>query len=101
MALAVERIVVQASAHDKEAITAKARKLALPVSELMRRGAFAYEASDDSATIDALADLAAAAADRACRRIDETLAFIAESTKRIEALEAAHANTATEGAAWV
>ena len=92
MALAVERIVVQASAHDKEAITAKARKLALPVSELMRRGAFAYEAGEDSSTIDALADLACAAAERACSRIDDTLAFIAESTRRIEAMEAAHAS---------
>ncbi len=94
MALAVERIVVQASAHDKEAITAKARKLELPVSELMRRGAFAYESGEDSAALDALADVASAAAERACARIDDALAFITESNRRIAAMEAAHAATA-------
>ena len=91
MAIAVERIVVQASAHDKKAITDKARKLALPVSELMRRGAFAYEAGEPTAALETLADLAVASADRACARIDETLAFIRESTGRIDAMEAAHA----------
>ena len=42
MASAVERIVVQATTRDKKAIAAKAKKLDLPISELMRRGAFAY-----------------------------------------------------------
>ena len=42
MAGAVERIVVQVTAQDKRTIAAKAKKLALPVSELMRRAAFAY-----------------------------------------------------------
>ena len=36
MASAVERIVVQATAQDKKAIAAKAKKLDLPISELMR-----------------------------------------------------------------
>src|SRR5438445_806478 len=39
MARAVERIVVQTTALEKKAITAKARKPGLPISELMRRGA--------------------------------------------------------------
>ena len=38
MATANERIVVQVTPQDKKAITAKAKKLDLPVSELMRRG---------------------------------------------------------------
>ena len=40
MAGAVERIVVQATAQDKKAITLKAKQLDMPVSELMRRAAF-------------------------------------------------------------
>jgi hypothetical protein len=40
MAVAAVRIVVQATAQDKKAISAKAKKLDLPFSELTRRGGF-------------------------------------------------------------
>ena len=63
MAAAVERIVVQATPQDKKAITAKAKKLDLPVSELMRRGAFAYESGESNDELGALADAAKRAAD--------------------------------------
>lgn len=73
MAGAVERIVVQATAQDKKAIAAKAKQLDLPVSELMRRGAFAYESSASDAELGALADAAKHAADRAGAAIDDAL----------------------------
>ena len=41
-ARAKERIVVQTTLLDKQAIAAKAKKFDMTVSELMRRGAFAY-----------------------------------------------------------
>jgi hypothetical protein len=88
MAGAVERIVVQATAQDKKAIAAKAKRLELPVSELMRRGAFAYQSSDSDEDLAALADAAKAAADRAGEAIDDALDFIAASNKRIAAMEA-------------
>ena len=88
MAAAVERIVVQATPQDKKAITAKAKKLDLPVSELMRRGAFAYESDESNDELGALADAAKRAADRASEFIDDALAFIAASNKRIAAMEA-------------
>jgi hypothetical protein len=87
MASSVERIVVQATAQQKKAIAAKAKRLGLPISELMRRGATAYQERDDD-ELAALADSARAAADRASASIDEALAFIDASNKRIEALEA-------------
>ena len=87
MAAAVERIVVQATPQDKKAITAKAKKLDLPVSELMRRGAFAYESGESNAELGALADAAKRAADRASGFIDDALAFITASNKRIAAME--------------
>jgi len=87
MAAAVERIVVQATAQDKKAIAAKARKLDLPISELMRRGAFAYETSEADADLAALADAAKDAAARAGAAIDDALDFIAASNKRIAAME--------------
>lgn len=94
MASAVERIVVQATAHDKKAIAAKAKRLDLPVSELMRRGAFAYESSEADDELAALADAARQAAERASASIDDALAFVAASNQRIAAMEAQAARPA-------
>jgi hypothetical protein len=88
MAGAVERIVVQATAQEKKAIVAKAKKLGLPVAELMRRGATAYRSTEADEELSALADGARAAADRASASIDSALEFIEASNKRIAALEA-------------
>lgn len=88
MTAAVERIVVQTTAVDKQEIAAKAKKLDMPVSELMRRGAFAYDAGAHDAELAALADVAKAAADRAGAAIDDALAFIEASNRRIAAMEA-------------
>lgn len=88
MSTAIERIVVQATPQDKKAIAEKARRLGLPVSELMRRGAFAYESGEADAELAALADAARDAADRSAAAIDDALAFIEASNRRIEVLEA-------------
>ena len=88
MSAAVERIVVQATADDKRAIAAKAKQLDLPISELMRRGAFAYESGEAEADLAALADAARDAAERAGAAIDDALAFIEASNRRIAAMEA-------------
>lgn len=87
MTAAVERIVVQTTVVDKQEITAKAKKLDIPVSELMRRGAFAYDAGVHDAELAALADAAKAAADRAAAAIDDALDFIEASNRRIAAME--------------
>lgn len=91
-ATAVERIVVQATAQEKKTIAAKAKKLGLPISELMRRGATAYESAEADEELGILADTAMAAAERAAASIDDALAFIEASNKRIAAMEmkAAH-----------
>ena len=88
MAAAVERIVVQATPQEKKAITAKAKRLGLPISELMRRGATAYQSKEADEELGALADAARAAAERASTAIDRALDFIEESNRRIAALEA-------------
>ncbi len=88
MATAIQRIVVQATTQDKKAIVAKAKKLDIPISELMRRGAFAYDAGNSDAQLGALADAAKGAAERAGTAIDDALAFIEASNKRIAAMEA-------------
>jgi len=87
-AVAVERIVVQASAQEKKAIAAKAKRLGLPISELMRRGANAYQSDAADEELATLADAARAAAERAAESIDDAVAFVAASNKRISAMEA-------------
>ena len=87
-ATAVERIVVQATPQEKKRITAKAKRLGLPISELMRRGASAFEAAQSDEELGALADAARAAADRAAASIDATAAFVEASNRRIAAMEA-------------
>ena len=79
---------MQATTQDKRAIAAKAKMLDIPISELMRRGAFAYESSDADEELAALADAAKGAADRAGAAIGDALEFIQASNDRIEALEA-------------
>lgn len=88
MEVAVERIVVQATPGDKKAIVAKAKRLSIPISELMRRGAFAYQSETADAELSTLADAARGAADRAGAALDDALAFIAASNERIAKLEA-------------
>ena len=91
MASAVERIVVQATAQDKKAIAAKAKRLDMPISELMRRGAFAYQPSERDDEMEALAQAAKTAADRAGAAIDDALAYIEASNARIAEMEAGKA----------
>lgn len=93
-ATAIERIVVQATPQEKKSITAKAKKLGMPVSELMRRGASAYDVANNDAELGELADRAKLAAERASSSIDDALAFVAASNKRIAAMEAKAAKTA-------
>lgn len=88
MAGADARIVVQATAQEKKAIAAKAKRLGLPISELMRRGARAYKSTESDEELGLLADAAGAAAGRACASIDEALKFIEASNRRIAAMEA-------------
>lgn len=85
---AIERIVVQATSTEKKAISAKAKKLGLPVSELMRRGAASYNSEKEDEELGVLAGAAMAAANRASDSIDETLAYVDASNKRIAAMEA-------------
>jgi len=94
MATAIQRIVVQASTADKQAIAAKAKKLDMPISELMRRGAFAYESAESGAELEALAEAAQGAAERAGASIDAALDFIARSNERMASMDAATAKAA-------
>jgi hypothetical protein len=98
MATAAERIVVQTTPREKRAIVAKARRLGLPISELMRRGAVDYRPRSDDDRLAALADAARSAAEGAAGAIDAALAFIARSNRRIAAMESKRAIRTRAGA---
>jgi hypothetical protein len=87
---AIARIVVQATPAEKKAITAKAKRLGIPVSELMRRGAQRYSTQEAEGELLALADAAKLAAERSATAIDDALAYIEASNKRIAKMEAQH-----------
>ncbi|HCX32517.1 MAG TPA: hypothetical protein DHV08_02495 [Rhodocyclaceae bacterium] len=87
---AIARIVVQATPAEKKAITAKARRLGIPVSELMRRGAQGYSTRESEGELGALADAAKRAAERSGAAIEGALAYIDASNKRIAKMEAQH-----------
>jgi hypothetical protein len=88
MTATVQSFVVRTTAQDKKAIAAKAKRLGIPISELMRRGALAYEPIHSNDRLAALANDAEGAADRACAAIDDALSFIRQSDRRIAAMEA-------------
>lgn len=98
MSAAVERIVVQATAQEKKAIAAKAKRLGLPISELMRRGATSYDSEKAEEELGALADAAKAAAERAAAAIDDALAFVEASNARMDARETAARRSARKRA---
>ena len=93
MPFAVERVVVQIAPEDKRRISAKAKKLDIPMSELMRRAAFAYSSKEDDVELGALADAAKSAADNAAASIDDAMSFIRKSNLRIAAMERKAAGT--------
>ena len=95
---ATQRIVVQTTTLDKRAIVAKAKKMDIPISELMRRGAFAYQSDESDDALNALADADKSAADRSAAAIDDALDFIALSNQRIAAMEAKALKAASRSA---
>ena len=85
-AKAVERLVVQVTPQEKQAIVKKARQLNMSVSELMRSGATEYMPID--ADLVELAKLAQASAERSIAMIGEATSLVAASNERIAAMEA-------------
>jgi hypothetical protein len=88
MTTATQRIVVQVTVQEKKATSTKAKRLNMPTSELMRRGAFAYQSRQMEAELAVLADTARQAAERASSAIDDALCFVESSNKRIAEMEA-------------
>ncbi|MDQ3186983.1 MAG: ribbon-helix-helix protein, CopG family [Pseudomonadota bacterium] len=87
MGTATERIVVQVTATQKKSISSMAKHMGMNVSELMRRAVERFAPAEDERQIDVLLERVGRSTKEANAAIDETLNFVAQSNKRIQALE--------------
>ena len=69
------------SSEEKQAIEARAKRANLATSEWIRRAVIAYEPEGDMDELRYLANEMAGVAERICKRLDVTLAKVAENEK--------------------
>jgi uncharacterized protein (DUF1778 family) len=87
MSTATERIVVQVTPSQKKSIASTAKRMGLNVSELMRRAVEGFAPLEDERQFEALLERVGRSTREASAAIDDALDFVAESNKRIQALE--------------
>lgn len=87
MATATARIPVLVTKTEKARIVKKAKAAGLSTGEYMRKAAESFRPSEDDEALEAMIDQMLKATERADRAIDDALIFVAESNKRIAAME--------------
>lgn len=88
MAAATERVPVLMTPAEKKRVVSRARKAGLSTAEFMRRAAEGYRPAEDDKAIEAMIAEMNKATENAANAIDDALAFVAASSKRIAKLEA-------------
>jgi len=86
MAAATERIVVQVTPVQKQAIAHTAKRLGMNVSELMRQAAQGFIPSEDEQDLNALIERVNASSKEANDALDDALSFVSESNRLIATL---------------
>ena len=86
MAAATERIVVQVTPVQKQAIAHTAKRLGMNVSELMRQAAQGFIPSEDEQDLNALIERVNVSSKEANDALDDALSFVSESNRRIATL---------------
>ncbi len=87
MATATERIPVLVTATEKSKIAEMAKDAGISMGELFRRAASAYQPSEDDRIIQGMIDQMNKTSAQANAAIEEALAFVEASNKRIAAME--------------
>lgn len=87
MATATERVPVLMTPAEKKKIVSRAKKAGITTAEYMRRAAESYRPSDDDKALEAMIEEMNKATKNAEKAIDDMLAFVAESNRRIAKLE--------------
>lgn len=88
MATATERIPVLVSAKEKNQIARMAREAGVSMGEYLRRAAVAFRPSDQNKLLEGMIDQMLKTTAQASAAIDDALAFVDASNKRIARLEA-------------
>ena len=96
---ATERVPVLMSPEEKKRVVARARKAGLTTAEYMRRAAASYAPDADEEALEVMIGEMNKATARAEKAIDEALAFVAASNRRIARMEAKARKKAEEEAA--
>ncbi len=86
---ATERIPVLMTPDEKNRIVVKARRAGMKTSQFMRVAAEQYQPSEDEKALEAMIEQMNRSTENASRAIDEALAFVEASNRRIEAMEQA------------
>jgi phosphate uptake regulator len=86
MAVATERIVVQVTPAQKKAINSTAKRLGLNVSELMRQAVKGFQTKSDNDDLEALIERVNLSSKEASDALDDALAFVRKSNKRLAAM---------------
>ena len=87
MAAATERVPVLMTPAEKKRVVSKANKAGLTTGEYMRRAAEGYRPADDDKALESMINEMNKATRRAETAIDDALAFVAASNKRIAGME--------------
>ena len=88
MAMVTQRIPILVTAKEKARIAKMAKEAGLSMGEYLRRAAASFRPSEDDQVLEGMIDQMLKTTKRANRAIDEALAFVEASNRRIAALEA-------------
>ena len=86
MATATERIPVLVTATEKGQIAQMAKDAGISMGEFLRRAASAYRPSEEDKMLDGMIDQMIRTTAQANAAIDEALAFVEASNRRIDAM---------------
>lgn len=89
MTTATQRIPVLVTAAEKGIIAKRAKDAGLSMGEFLRRAAESFSPSEDDLILEGMIDQMNKTTAKASAAIDEALAFVDKSNKRIEKMERA------------
>ena len=92
MTAATQRIPVLVTTAEKSQIAKMAKETGLSMGEFLRRAAASFSPSQDDAAIEGMIGQMLKTTKAANHALDDALAYVEQSNKRIAAMEAKHRN---------
>ena len=88
MTTATARVPVLMTAKEKTQIARKAKEAGISMGEYLRRAAESFRPSEDDKALEAMIDQMLKATERTDQAIEDALAFVEKSNRRIAVMEA-------------